>query len=283
MISLIFFLTRANWLRELFSTSGPVLCQRALPPSEFYSLYDALICGTPLPAGHAKQMFVDTGLIHLMVVSGAHLVFVELLLVAFPKAVRLALLGGYCYLTGFQAPVMRAFLRRALAVPLYAWQALTPLQVEAAAVAMALFLYPQWMMSRSFLMSWMCGLALCTPRMIKRFPHLDTALKNYVLLLPFCWSSPLSVAWNTLLAPFVGVVLFPVCLIAMIVPPAVVVSDFVWAIFLKILAWGPQAPQFPIFVASAHLAWIPPVTHFLFLVGEVRWRRASAFLPLSSS
>lgn len=256
---------------------GPAICQSVLPNSLYHSLYDALICGTNLPASHEKQLFVDTGLIHLMVVSGSHLIFIEILLGFLPLSVRHFILGGYCYLTGFQAPVVRAFLRRILSRPLKAWIGLTSLQLEAVSVLLALALYPQWVISRSFLMSWMCGLALCVPPLFKRARHFDLALKSYLFLLPFCWASPLSVAWNTLLTPFVGLILFPASLLAIVVPPLVGVGDFIWMGFLKILELGPKAPQLPIFVSSVHLCWIPFVVHSGFLIWEVRWRRVQAF------
>lgn len=287
MISLLFYLTHFSsallWLKDTVLGSGPSICQGTLPNSPYHVLYDALVCGSTLPAGHEKQLFVDTGLIHLMVVSGSHLIFLEMLLGFLPRRIRLAILGGYCYLTGFQAPVVRAFLRRALALPLRARLGTTSLQLEAAAVCAALLLYPEWLVSRSFLMSWMCGLALCLPKILPRTPHFDQALKSYFFLLPFCWASPLSVGWNTLLAPFVGIILFPACVFAVAFPFAVGVGDWMWAFFLRILELGPQAPQFPIFFSSRWLCWIPIVTHSALLVAEVRWRRAHAFLPLSFS
>ena len=39
--------------------------------------YEALICGQRLPKGPLRQVFTEGGLIHLMVVSGAHLLFME--------------------------------------------------------------------------------------------------------------------------------------------------------------------------------------------------------------
>jgi hypothetical protein len=248
-----------------------------MPTSQLRSLYDALICGTNLPPGHEKQIFVDTGLIHLMVVSGSHLVFLEMLLAFLPSGVLKILLGGYCYLTGFQAPVVRAFLRRVIGPSLRAWSGMTSLQIEAAAVLLALALYPEWLGSRSFLMSWMCGLALAAPKIFPRAPHFDLALKAYVFLLPFCWASPVSVAWNTLLAPFVGFILFPVCILAIFIPPLVAVSDWMWWAFLKILDLGPQGEPWGVFLSSWSLCWIPIAAHLALLVWEVKWRRACAF------
>lgn len=265
------------WLVEHFLLRGPDLCKSVLPNSALEPLYNALICGANLPQSHEKQIFVDTGLIHLMVVSGSHLVFIEILLGFLPRRLCMIVLGAYCFFTGFQAPVVRAFLRRLIARPLTDLSGMTSLQIEAATVLIALALYPQWLGSRSFLMSWMCGLALCSPPIFKSFKHFDLAVKAYIFLLPFCWASPMTVAWNTLLAPFVGFILFPACILAMVIPPFTAVSDLMWKAFLGILDLGPQAVQFSLFFSAWQLCWIPIVAHVLLLIGEVKWRRASAF------
>jgi predicted membrane metal-binding protein len=284
MISLLlfsFFGGGLDFLTGTWLTAGPALCRGWLPSTPMNPLYDALVCGASLPPGHEKQMFVDTGLIHLMVVSGSHLVFIELLLAFLPAYARRVVLGGYCWLTGFQAPVARAFLRRSIGPFLQRVSGLTSLQLEAATILLALSLYPPWLGSRSFLMSWMCGLALCSPKIFKRAPHFDQAVKSYLFLLPFCWASPVSVAWNTLLAPFVGLLLFPVCILAMVIPPFVTVSDWMWKAFLGILELGPQGVQLHLFFPAWSLCWVPILTHASLLILEVKWRRASAFSYLS--
>lgn len=248
-----------------------------MPTSDLHSLYAALICGIPLPASRAKILFVDTGLIHLMVVSGSHLVFLEMLLAFLPLPALRVVLALYCYLTGFQAPVVRAFLRRVLAAPLTRASGMTVLQIEAATVTVALALYPQWLTSRSFLMSWMCGLALAAPKIFAKSPHFDLALKAYLFLLPFSWASPLTVAWNTLLAPFVGFLLFPASILGIVIPPLCALSDGMWRLFLYVLELGPKGEPLPVFWPAVQLFWIPVATHAALLLWEVRWRRALAF------
>jgi hypothetical protein len=86
-----------------------------------------------------------------------------------------------------------------------------------------------------------------------------------------------SVAWNALLAPFVGLLLFPASALAMLVPPFVALSDVMWRGFMGVLAAGPHGLPLGNFVTTANLAWLPAVTHFLLLTGEVQWRRKRAF------
>jgi hypothetical protein len=261
-----------------FVSTGPALCAQLLPGGPWQPLYNALVCGSDLPAGPARRLFLDTGLIHLMVVSGSHLVFLESLLGFLPGRMRLSALGGYCFLVGFQAPVMRALLRRLLHAPLTGRWGMSPLQVEAMTALLALALHPAWIGSRSFLMSWMCGLALSTPPLLPRRPHWDAAIKCYLFLLPFSAASPLTVGWNALLAPLVGGVLFPACLLALLIPPLQPLSDAMWDLLLRVLAWGPAAEPWYLLLPLGVLCGLTIFVHGGLLMGEVKWRRARAFL-----
>lgn len=246
-----------------------------MPSSVHKELYSSLICGSPLPPGVDKQLFLDTGLIHLMVVSGAHLLFLESLLARLPQSVRLSVLGFYCWLTGFGAPVVKAFIFRLIQPGLRA-RGLTRIQVEAASVVLILCVYPWWFFSRSMQMSWMCGLALSLPRVLR--PNvLDQALKAHILLFVFAGASVLSIFWNTLIGPFIGVILFPLCLLVVPFPFLSAWIDGVWEIFLSLLRIGPKGQPYEWFFAAQDLFWIPPVVHMVMMYWEVRWRRASAF------
>jgi predicted membrane metal-binding protein len=260
---------------------GPVLCRGLLPVSVHFELYSGLICGTNLPANVDKQAFLDTGLIHLMVVSGAHLLFLEALLVRAPSWIRFPLLGTYCWMTGFGPPVVKAFAHRVFELwlrPRY-WR---PIQVEAVAVLSLLLLQPAWLMSRSFQMSWMCSLALYLPRWF-HYRKFDQAVKSYFMLFVFTGASLLSIAWNTLLAPFVGMILFPICLSVIPLPFLLPVVDGVWDLFLWLLSAGPQSLPSEWYLWTRELFWIPPLVHFFLLQWEVRRCRVYVFSSSSSS
>jgi ComEC/Rec2-related protein len=260
-------------------TLGPSICLRSLPTGPYLAMDSALICGIDLPQSDIRQALLDTGLIHLMVVSGSHLAFLEVLLKPFPRLrrVQIPLLCVYCWLVGLQAPVVRALVRRILSKTPLARFNLTPLQIEAATTVVTLMLYPPWLLSRSFLMSWMCGLALTAPSLHWRWKHLELAVKAYVFLLPFCWASPLSILWNTLLAPVVGGVLFPARLLSCLWPWTSRLTDCLWFAVNYVIQNGPQVPQLPLFIGSSHLVLLPLSTHIGLLFMEVKWRRAWAF------
>jgi len=252
---------------------GPKVCVDLLPSSAHAGLYAALICGIRLNEGEAKQLFIDTGLIHIMVVSGAHLLFIERRFAWIAPNARLCVLGTYCWLTGFGAPVVKAFFRRCLERK-FGPRGWSPIQCEAAAVAGLLILIPAWLFSRSFLMSWMCSLAFMLPKIL---PVLDRPLKAYVLLFAFSAASPLTVIWNALLAPFVGEFLFPVCLLVIPFPFLTPLVDLMWDGLLLVLRLNPQSETLNWFAPSNQLFWLPLFAHVIFIYGEVRWRRALAF------
>lgn len=254
---------------------GPVVCSKWIPNSIYAELYSALVCGTTLPAGFEKQVFLDSGLIHLMVVSGAHLLFLESMMERLPVSLRLPLLGGYCWLTGFGAPIAKAFARRLWEVWLrpLGWSGL---QIDFIAVASVLCIWPPWILSRSLQMSWMCGLALSLSPWFK-WRAFDQSLKAYLLLFVFAAANPVSIAWNCMVAPFVGMILFPMSLACFAFEFLVPIGDALWGFFLLILRAGPKFPPVPWFAAIQYLFWLAPLLHLLLLRREIQWRRAHAY------
>lgn len=262
------------WLE--LSQLGLRLCSRAVPTSPYADLYAALVCGVDAPPSHARALFVETGLIHVLVVSGAHLVFLERGLTWCPSPVRVFILGAYCWLTGFGAPVVRAFVRR-LCTPALERRAWTRLQIEAAASLLVLLTYPPWLSSRSFLMSWLCALALVAPWPWRRPAALHTSLKCFVFLAPFCPNSLLSIGWNFALGPLIGDVLFPVSVLACLINWSAPFADLMWRAVLTLLELGPRAEPNFYFRPLAWIWWMPLLAHAALLWGEYRWRHTRAF------
>ncbi len=213
----------------------------------------------------------------MIVVSGAHIAFLEITISFAPKAIQTFILALYAFLVGLQPPVVRALLRRWLSPSLERSFAMTNLQIEASTIVVALLIYPPWIISRSFLMSWMCGLALSAPRP-KFLPRIfEQALLCYLFLLPFCWAAPISILWNTLVAPVVGAVLLPARMLTALIHFLSWLTDYLWKIFIFIIEQGPQTPPLLVFVDSKLLICLPLLTHFVLLIAEVKWRRAYAF------
>lgn len=263
---------------DFYLHHGISLCRSWVPSSPYAELYASLVCGLDLPNGKDKSLFIETGLIHILVVSGAHLAFLDRCGGFLPTPLRLAMIGLYGWLTDFGTPIVRALVKRLCAITVRDW-GWTPLQTEALTSTLILLVFPHWLLSRSFLMSWLCALAMNLPLPVPRWRPLNTSLRCYALLFPFCAASPLTILWNCLLGPSVGEILFPCSILGFICPPLTPLIDFLWSAFLWILQNGPKASPIELWWNTADLVWIPTVTHTLLLIGEWRWRRALAFLP----
>lgn len=248
---------------------GPKACETLAPASAYKPLYQALVCGTVLPSSEPQRLLLDTGLIHLMVVSGAHLAFLDRLASRLPAWARMLILAFYSWFTGFGAPIVRAFTQRCL-LPFTRIRGFSHLQTDLLATFIILAAHPQWLTSRSFLMSWMCSLALSVP-----FGFLT--LRCFAFLYPFAPTAPISLFWNTVITPVVGNFLFPLCLVSFAIHAVSPLTDLFWQLFLKILQWGPKAPPENWFLTTSSIFWLPLFFHILLIFGEVRWRRALAF------
>lgn len=256
--------------------NGAQICASLLPSSEFRELYSALICASTEMNGAHRQLFIDVGLIHLLVVSGAHLHFLERWLEFLPRHIRLMILGSYCWLTGFGAPVVRAWARRFLG-ELARATGFSLLQLEFLTVGAVLTLHPYWLFSRSFLMCWLCAIALALPKIFPGWPNLSLSLACYLLLLPFCPSAPSTVLVNVLVTPYIGGILLPLCILAVLFPPLMPLTDMMWRLLLDLLAHFPTAPPAPWIAITPRLFLVPLTLHLILLAVEVPWRRARAF------
>lgn len=247
-----------------------------MPESRFRELYSALICGTQILNGEQRRTFIDTGLIHLLVVSGAHLHFLEAWMQILSKRTRLAVLGAYCWLTSFGAPVVRAWARRCMGMVAHPL-GFSTLQLEFVTVLALGVAYPPVLQSRSFLMCWLCAIAIALPPLFPRAPNLSVSLSCYLLLLPFCPSAPSTILVNVLVTPAVGGLLLPLCIATVFLPLLTPLTDALWSVLLDVLAHFPTATPAPWFTLHPRLFLIPLLIHLALLIVEVPWRRARAF------
>ncbi len=243
-----------------------------MPNSNFHELYTALICGAPITNGAHRQLFIDTGLLHLLIVSGAHLHFLERWMSPFSSRVRLTILGLYCWICSFGAPVVRAWARRVIGLTGRSTFA-SGLQFEFVTILVIVLLYPPWLFSRSFMMSWLCGLALSLPPVIIN-RTISQCAYCYLFLLLFCPNSPSTLLVNILIAPLVGALLFPLCLLVALCPWLTPVGDFFWKILLVVLQHCPESQPAPWVLSGRWLFLFPLTLHLVLLLLEVPCRRA---------
>ena len=242
---LIVFICLSSWIPFLnpdvlaFSLHEKCL-QFSSFQSETADIYKAIVCGRRLPEGLIKQTFVKSGLIHLMVVSGAHLLFLERLwknihLPFFRTGGILFLLILYALTANLHPPVLRALFSFLLlkinrSCKLF-WSSSLITHISG---ILCLIYSPGWARSPSLQLSWLASLAQNISS-----SRLNKSLLTYLIVLPVCnrWRflHPFTVFINWIVAPFIGSVLFPCSLLAVFFHPIRPVTDRLWEISLKAL------------------------------------------------
>ena len=261
-------------------------CEKQIPNSIYRELYQAIVCGTPIRSSFFRQIFINTGLIHILVVSGSHLLFLENFF--FLKKLRAQWKWGFillpfAFFVGFQAPVTRALVLRTLYFPAIKKKIkLTDLQSQAFATLLCLLIFPGWMDSLSFLLSWTCAILLTAPP-ISQWPNeFENSIKIFIGLFPFAGSigmnSPISILTNWLMAPLIGGILFPSALLSVFFPPLTLYIDGIWALLIEVLRPISFAPPTYVPLPSLAQSWIYPfILHLVLLKAEVTWKRIRLF------
>lgn len=226
-------------------------CLSLLPNSNYLSINQALLCGENLKEESLKQLFIQSGLYHIVVVSGAHLVFFAFLLNLFfkylisdkHKMIRhifiFAFFLIYTLACQLQPPLVRACLSSFI---LFFSEKMklnySDLTILLLSVFASLLFSPHWVNSLSLLLSATASLALFLTRTKKSFPFQKQVL-IYFLIAPllFGWGNlhPLTIPLNVFLAPVVSAVLLPITILTIPFRFLVPVSDFIMSLFLKIL------------------------------------------------
>lgn len=220
-------------------------CLQSIPYGEFRTWHQAIVCGaTPPPEDIVN--FQTIGLYHLLVVSGAHLSFLSLMLEGldrfqFGKALRFSIITLYLPVCQFQPPLVRSWFE--LLISSYSSKLKLPqnhLLLCLFSGTWTLLVFPQWISSFSFWLSWLATLAC---RAIQQSPQ-NTLTKTaliQLLILPGVFSisgfHPLQILANWILGPVLGYLLFPLCLLTTLIHQLQFISDFLWSLLDQILIW----------------------------------------------
>lgn len=247
-------------------------------------IYTSLVCGKRLKAKALRDIFVQGGLIHLTVVSGAHLLFLEkfwqkLPLPAFIKTHGLfLLLTFYALTTRLQAPVLRALFsfclfRFSQSFKLF-WNANF---ITLLSGLLCLLYNPSWAYSFSLQMSVLaCFLLNFSTSPIKK------CFFVYLFILPLVnrWQAlhPVTVLVNWLLAPVISGLLFPLSLLSPFFPLLYPLTDSLWSVTLQMLKLMEFLPsQSPLMTWYLPKKWIWPYIAFIrfltFLIHNFKKRR----------
>lgn len=214
------------------------LCLQLAPESSYQGLYQSFVCGASLKDPFLASSFTQSGLIHVVVVSGAHLIFLEVLLSYLDPRSRFTFpfLALYSLVTGFKPPIARSLLQ----IMLVKFSERFQLHWSSPLVTMGAGLLTMALLgsSLSLSLSWLASLALHVPKSTA----LKTQVRIYLLLFPILASlgpaHPLAIVINVLFVPVLSALAFPLSLACFVFPPLTLVMDPLWQGFhdlLKIL------------------------------------------------
>lgn len=252
---------------------------------ELNFIYQSLICGESLPKNSFYQALRTLGLLHLMVISGTHMLLLERILskiLFLPSSVRLLKRGLllfflllYAFIGLLKPPVVRAFVSLCLNLLNQKFQLKwAKHQRVLLSGAICLMIFPTWWTSYSLILSWAGSLALSLTRGIKK--ELCCFLLLYPLLLPLAPQSPVSLFSNWIFAPILTVFLFPLTLCAIPIPLLQPLIDFIWEkvesflyLFTLSLPSLSEGIKFPLFWAWSYLMTV----HFMIYFWKIYKKR----------
>ena len=204
-------------------------------------IYSALVCGERLPEGILKKTFMSLGIIHLMVISGAHLIFIEkawslLPHFRFKNASLVFFLLVYALSAGLSPPILRALFSFLLARINKKWKLFwSPYTRVHISGLLCLLCQHTWIHSLSLQLSWVASLGMSNPRLSR----CKSCILTYLLILPLVssWSNahPFSIIINWLIAPLASSILLPLSLLTLPFPFLRFFTDIVWGWFLQLL------------------------------------------------
>jgi hypothetical protein len=265
-------------------------CQHVTPSGPHSGDYQSLICGSHLEHDTLRAELLDAGLLHLMIVSGSHLLFLERILQKILARqtktgwVIWPLLLLFTFANGCEPRIVRALFGVVInRVSDYFQLRWNSPQVVTLAGFVAL---PFCMNSASvfgLLTSWTAALAVSgfshhfpwTPQQSRMSRSIALQTRLYLLLAPFLLRmtlpNPTSIIYNVTVAPLLALILFPASLLAFVLPPFVPITDFLWSILRMLfescaflipppIAQNLKLPQVALvsyLVALTVCAWLP--------------------------
>lgn len=199
------------------------ICLQGLPNSSTPSPeLKALVCAESFSSLSDSKIYISSGLIHLFVVSGAHLLIIEKILTRFlPRSLllKLALMSLYALACGLNPPVTRALFAAYLSAFLSEKNIHWPGDYRVLVCGfLCLTFNPLWITSMSLQMSWLA--ALLTSGLSHLFTQSSAFFRQilfYIFFFPILVFAqipgPLTILMNLLLAPALEYVLFPLGLL----------------------------------------------------------------------
>lgn len=263
-----------------FSVALHKTCLSYTPESPYKVFYQALACGERPHSNSEILLLKQLGIIHILVVSGFHIlmlnkVFHLILRGPFLTLLKPVFLFGFVMTCQFQLPVVRAWIQSLLVSLNKKWSLQIPKPlILFLSVLNCLLIFPENYTSLSLPMSWVACLGIQLGR-----SHWSQSFYTYLLMLPILSSftvlSPWTIVINSLFAPLIGLILFPMSLLCFFISNLSFYVDYLWLALLwsgeKVapLIINPEPhPLLPIRI----LNWLYPIIINLLLVHK--WRNS---------
>ncbi len=191
----------------------------------------AIVCGENFLTGNVSEIYIASGLIHLFVVSGAHLLVLEKLFLKvflakdnFSVILILSALFGYALACELNPPILRSYISILFSLFLRRNHLYWPENFKVFCVGLlTLLANPEWINSFSLQLSWMAGLVVCmNASYFKNYGVLFKQFLFFIFIWPFLIflqvPSLCSIITNLIFTPFLEIFLFPLGLIVWILP-----------------------------------------------------------------
>lgn len=295
---MIFSLTIAALNRiSVYSLLQPVIlffhqsCLNRLPEaSSALPELRALVCGENFSGASSSQIYISTGLIHLFVVSGAHLLVLEKILSMgdFLSRKRNALiifsvLFIYTLACEMNPPISRSFISMMFTMLLSVHHLRWPMSYRLLLAGLAtLAINPQWVASASLQLSWIAGLVVSINTLY--FSKRSFYFKQFLYFI-FLWPlliylsvpSYFTIFVNLIFTSLLEFILFPLGLLTWLLPFLHVLFDQVIALLtfmLRLLEFNFQPQQFLQVAQLTTTGWfVILILHFCLHLTEIDHRR----------
>ena len=254
------------------------LCLALSPDSELSHYYQALICGRRLPPSEARLALQHIGVIHLFVVSGAHLLFLSQWL----RRLGLDRRGSLCVfhlfyalICHFHPAIFRAWIFSCYGELNRLWKLSLPeTHGLLLSCVVTLSFNPEQIHGFSVPLSWLACLGLrCSSNPFTQ------SLWVYIFAYPLIQSFSGLSLWTTLVtvfvSPMVAMVLLPLSALAFVFSGLVPVVDVCWSFFEQLFLWWadkiPMSPS-PLKPLPSSLIWVYTLGLHFFITWKHRRR-----------
>lgn len=258
------------------------ICLKLLPQKgQNLELQASLNCGAKNRGIFESKNLLETSLMHFFWISGSLLFLIDRFLSRFLASafLRFPLLFFATLGTGWSPPLVRFLSSWSLRRCTLHWKIFLPADLLVLCGGLfLLILFPAWWKSESLLMGWCGALAFCMPQILRLQKKSARWICAQIFLLLFLFGPlqgiasphPLGMVFQLFFAPIILLVLWPLSMLTMALPSAVVIFDFVFSFFEKILsgfvesAWpAPSASPWSLNQQWAWLAFLHVTLHFL--------------------